>query len=115
MPYTYRLAASSGELDERDWYAVCNVGLNPFMDLRFLRTVENSMGDAGKYWYAIFYDDRQVPVACACYSLYIVDCIVFAPAGMQRVITRLRALIPPLFKFKLLLCGSPISTGQPQG
>jgi predicted N-acyltransferase len=82
------------------------------MDLRFLRAVENAMGAETKFWYAIFYDEAQRPVACTCYALYIVDGALFAPPLAQKIVQSVQKVIRPFFKFKVLLCGTPVGTGQ---
>lgn len=115
MGYSHALWSSSDEVDAAHWYSVCDTRINPFLDLRFIRTVEKSLGADGKYWCAVVYDEQQVPVACACYSLYHVDGSLLAPPAMQKAVDAVRRVAPWFFKFKILICGSPISTGQPQG
>lgn len=115
MGYSHALWSSAADVDAAHWYAVCNTRINPFMDLRFIRAVENSLAADGKYWCAIVYDDQKVPVACACYSLYFVDGSLLASSGIQKAVNSIRRVAPWFFKFKILICGSPISTGQPQG
>ena len=109
MAYRSVLADSTEAVNAADWGAVCDLGENPFMDLRFLRTLERALSD-GKYWLALFYDGDR-PVAAACYSLYAVDGAIFAPA-LQRAAGFVRRVWRSFFKFKLLLCGVPVGTGQ---
>jgi predicted N-acyltransferase len=112
MAYSYEMCATVREINEADWLAVCDLRANPFMDLRFLRAVEDAMGAETKFWYAIFYDEARRPVACTCYALYIVDGALFAPPLAQKMVRAVQRVIRPFFKFKVLLCGTPVGTGQ---
>lgn len=112
--YTYVLSTSTDEVNAADWDAVCNQRVNPYMDLRFSRAVERSIGAPSRYWYAIFYDRNQRPMGCACFSLYWVDGGIFAPPVAQRVLNSIRRLFPKFFKFRVLIQGLPVSTGDNQ-
>ena len=115
MGYSHTTWATASDVNAADWYKVCDIATNPFLDLRFVRTVEASLGADGKYWCALVYDEQQMPVAAACYSLYTVDGALLAPPALQKAVNAFRRIAPWFFKFKILICGSPISTGQPQG
>src|SRR4051812_10139043 len=99
MSYSYAVFASSAEVNPEEWYSVCDVRVNPFMDLRFVRVLENSMGGDGKFWCAIFYDEVKRPIACLCFSLYRVDGSLLAPRPVQSGINLIRKAIPSFFKF----------------
>lgn len=112
--YSYVLCSSAAEINAGDWQAVSDFHGTPYMDLRFIRAVETSLHDPGKYWFVIFYDETQRPVACACYSLFLVDGGLLSPPAMQRLIEKVRKVWSRFFRFKLLLQGLPVTTGESQ-
>lgn len=112
MSCTYRLFFSVDEINFDDWNTVPGVHENAFMQDGFMRAVEISMRATTKCCYAIFYDAKQTPVACACYSRYVVDGAELAPGRVQQMIQSVQRIVPPAFKFKVLLCGLPVSTGS---
>lgn len=112
--YAYELVSSIGEINAADWNAVCNLSESPYMDLRFIRAVENSIGPPVKYWHALFYDESRRPVGCACFSLFVADGAVTAPPAIQKAIAAGRKLFKPLFHFRTVICGLPVTTGETQ-
>ena len=114
MAYSYVLCDSCGDINRSDWDRVRAASDNPFMDVRFLQAVENSITEPGKYWYAVVYDSSLSPVACVCFSLFVVDGAIMAPKPLQRVLRGIRKLFPWFFRFKILLCGLPVSTAGGQ-
>lgn len=80
-PYACDLATRADDVDQFAWQEVCASQGNPYLDLRFLRTVETSFADEADVcvWYAIFRDDAGTAVACACFSTYLVDGMDTAP------------------------------------
>jgi len=112
--YHYTLVTSAAQINADDWNALREHSTNPFMDLRFLQVVESTMGPPAKYWYAIFYDEAQSPVAAACFSLYPVDGAILAPPALQNAMRWGRKLYSRFFMFKVMLCGLPVTTGDNQ-
>lgn len=112
--YTYVLCSSTKDLNAEHWQAVCSQYSHPYMDLRFIRAVEASMGAPAKYWFATFYDAASQPVACACYALYLVDGGIFLPPGVQSWFNTIRKVWRSFFQFKVLLQGLPVTTGESQ-
>jgi predicted N-acyltransferase len=113
-PYAYALCESTEHVNRSDWEFVCSTSDNPFIDLNFVRAVENSMSDPGKYWPVVFYDEAGTPVACTCFSLYEVDGTLLAPSVVQSCVSGVRKLWRRFFTFKILLCGLPVSTSGNQ-
>lgn len=101
-------------LAREDWERVCDPDRNVFMDPRFLAVLERGLGKEYRQWMTLLYDGER-PIAAACFSRMIVDGAMFAPAGVRRGIERIRKVWPSFLKFKLLVGGLPISTGQPEG
>ena len=110
--YTLSLARSIGERDENEWHAACGGRAEAVMDPRFLRAVEQSMGADTRFWNVVFRDTAGAPVAAAALSLYTIDGLLLAPERWKQMGMRLRRLWPNLLKAPVLLCGSPVSTGE---
>jgi predicted N-acyltransferase len=108
--YSHDLAESVAEVNARDWEAVTRDLQNPFLDLRFLRAVEKSFCHEAKFWYAIFRDETGAPVACTCFSRYLVDGGLMSSPFIRRMLRGVRRLWPGFLKFNILLCGVPVST-----
>src|SRR5579871_272869 len=115
MSYSYALFESSEEVSPQEWYSVCDVRDNPTLDLRFIRVMEKTMSDDGKYWCAVFYDDDKKPVACICFCLYVVDGALLAPPNVQSFVESIRKYIPRFLRIKVLIAGLPVTTGHPGG
>lgn len=109
-PYSYDLYPRAGAVDTGAWREVCDPLGNPFLDLRFLQAVETSFAAEAQMWYAIFRDDAGRPVACACYSKYLVDGTLMAGGFVARMVSGVRRVWPRFLKFSILLCGTPVST-----
>lgn len=109
-PYACDLMTGVEQIDARDWDAICTPDGNPFIDRRFLRAVATSFATEARFWYAIFRDDDGRPVACTCFSQYLVDGALMAPAGFQKMVAWIRRVWPTFFKYKMLLGGLPVST-----
>lgn len=108
--YPCDLVQRVDDVDVSSWQTVCRADGNPFLDLRFLRAVETSFAGESQFWYAIFRSDAGRPVACTCFSRYLVDGALMAPPAFQRLVARVRRVWPSFFKYKILLCGLPVST-----
>lgn len=110
--YTVSLAHSIDERDADEWHAACGGRADAVMDPRFLRAVERSMGADTRFWNVVFRDAAGAPVAAAVLALYTIDGLLLAPERWKKRGTRLRRLWPNFLKVPVLLCGSPVSTGE---
>lgn len=109
--YAYDLAERVADVDDETWQAICcSAGNHPYLGLGFLRAVELSFAHEAKFWYAIFRDDAGRPIACTCFSRYLVDGALMAPLIVQRVLGGIRTVWSSFLKYKILLCGVPVST-----
>jgi predicted N-acyltransferase len=108
-PYETTVVERAADVDATAWDGICRFSKNPFLDLRFLKAVESSFADEARFWYATFHDDAQA-VACACFSQYLVDGALMAPPAFQGMVRGIRRAWPGFFKYKILLCGVPVST-----
>jgi predicted N-acyltransferase len=109
--YAYDLVERVDEVEAETWQAVCrDAGDHPYLGLGFLRAVELSFSHEARFWYAIFRDDAGKPVACTCFSLYLVDCALLAPRAVRRITDGVRKVWSSFLKHKILLCGVPVST-----
>jgi len=109
-PYETTVVERADDVDAAAWEAGCGFSKNPLLDLRFLKAVEASFADEARFWYATFHDDNGVAVACACFSQYLVDGALMAPPAFQGLVGGIRRVWPQFFKYKILLCGVPVST-----
>jgi predicted N-acyltransferase len=105
---------SVDKIDRAPWDAVCQAARHPFMDRRFLRAVEIAFAAEAKFRYATVEDNAGQTVACACFSCYTVDGCVLAPPAAQRFVNAVRRWWPAFFRFRVLLCGLPVSTSGGQ-
>jgi predicted N-acyltransferase len=108
--YGYDLASRATEVETTAWNSVCSHVENPFLDLRFLTAVERSFVGESRMWFATFRDDADQPIACTCFSEYLVDGALMASGAIERAVGGVRRLWPRFLKYKILLCGTPVST-----
>jgi predicted N-acyltransferase len=111
-PYSISLVRSIDERDADEWHTACGGRADAVMDPRFLRAVEHSMGADTHFWNVIFRDAAGMLVGAAALSLYTIDGLLLAPPRWKQAGTRLRRLWPNFLKVPVLLCGSPVSTGE---
>jgi predicted N-acyltransferase len=109
---SHTCASSIDAVDIAAWERLCGDPDNPFMEVKFLRCVEQSMAGQAKVWYAILRDDGGEPAACACLTEFTVDLAIVAGSGVKKMIGAIRRVFPRLFFFKIMMCGLPVSNGQ---
>jgi predicted N-acyltransferase len=109
---SHTFSPSVDALDIAAWERLCGDPDNPFMDVKFLRCVEQSMADQAKVWYVILRDEGGEPAACACLTEFTVDLAIVAGSGLKKMIGAIRRIFPRLFFFKIMMCGLPVSNGQ---
>jgi predicted N-acyltransferase len=112
--YWLSVARSIDERDTGEWHAACGGRADAAMDPRFLRTVEQSMGEDARFWNVVFRDASGTPVGAAALSLFTIDGLLLASPRWKKTAMRLRRLWPNFLKVPVLLCGSPVSTGESQ-
>src|SRR5581483_389630 len=110
--YDYSVHASIREVDWNDWNRLRDVAADPYMDPRFIETVENSMGDACRFRHILFRDGEGEPVAAATLCRCVVDGAALAEGVAKTILGAVGRLVPRLVKQRLILCGLPISTGD---
>lgn len=108
--YRYDLVQSVDNVDVESWNSVCGSQQNAYLDLRFLRAVENSFSHEATFWYLIIRNEVGRPIACTCFTKYLVDSALMAPRVIQNGIAGVRKLWPSFLKYHILLCGIPVST-----
>jgi hypothetical protein len=113
MPYTYRLFDSIDKVDVADWQRVSSACCEPiFSDRRFIAAVESGMRRDYRFWHAIVYNERSIPVACASLSVASIDFADLADPRLASVLRRLPRALSRLRNFQILFCGLPVSIGQ---
>lgn len=111
--YSYKLFNSILSVNLDDWKQVCQInGFNVYMDIRFLLTIEKTMGEFSKFWYIIFYDQNGNPSACTSLCTFKTDLGVVASKGTKKFITQVRRMLPSFLYLNILFCGLPISIGK---
>lgn len=106
------LFASPDKVDAEEWYSVCDVRTNPFMDLRFLNVLNRSITSETQTWGALIRDATGSPVAATCFSLYRVDGALMLPDWLRPPTELIRRLFPGYLSIPLLICGHPVGVGQ---
>jgi predicted N-acyltransferase len=113
LTYSYKLYNSIHEVDLEQWKKVClESKSNIFMDFKFLSTFEETMAECSKFWYVIFFDNNENPIACTSLSTFQADLTIVANKTTKQIINNFRKSLPSLLYFKVLFCGLPISIGQ---
>ncbi|MGQ0634445.1 MAG: GNAT family N-acetyltransferase [Planctomycetaceae bacterium] len=110
LSYAWRVQRSVAEINQAEWRQACGAPADPTLDVRFLLAVERAFAEDAEFWYATFFDDSGRPIGCACFSLYRVDGALFAPPVVQRLTQSVRRFWKRFCRFKILLCGLPVST-----
>ena len=100
------------QADWDEWNRLRDPKSDPFLDPRYILAVENSMGSVCKFRHVLVRDNVGRTAAIACLCSYAVDGGVLAEGGAKQVASLISRLAPPLLRFRLLLCGLPISTGS---
>ena len=112
MAYSYRLYSTIGDVDPDVWNAVQQFDPTPFSDLRYLRIIEQTMGDVSRCWPLVITDQDDHPAAIACLSLFQVDGSILAGPILRTVASRMRKLRPRFLRLPMLILGLPVSTGH---
>jgi predicted N-acyltransferase len=112
--YSISVANSIDERDADEWHAACGGRADAAMDPRFLHAVEKSMGVDARFWNVVFRDAADLPVGAVALSRFAIDGLLLASPRWKKIGMRLRRLWPNFLKFHVLLCGSPVSTGESQ-
>lgn len=110
--YSMSLVRSIVERNADEWHAACGGRADAVMDPRFLHAVEQSMGADTRFWNVVFRDSAGTPVGAVALSLYTIDGLLLAAERWKKMRTRFHQLWPNFLKIPVLLCGSPVSTGE---
>ena len=112
--YSYQLYRSIDDVDANEWREICHRSNNLFLDPRFLKAVEFSFSPEAHFWYAVYREDTGRAVAAACFSRYFVDGALMGSSAIQKVAAGVRWIWPRFLKYRIVLCGLPISTCDSQ-
>ena len=115
MAGLYRVQVSTriAEVDAAAWDQVVATLAHPYLDRRFLGVVERTLTEPGRFWYAVWRDASNSAVAIAVYSVFDVDGgLFFSEAAQTRLASWRKTLGQRLFTFRLLLVGTPVTTGE---
>jgi len=112
MSYSCQVLDSVDSLDLSLWRQVCSDPTDLLMDVRFLRSVENSAPMEAVFRYLMFLDADNRPVACGCVSVFSLDVALFVHPVFASVIRFVRKLFSGYVRFKVVMCGLPVSTGE---
>jgi predicted N-acyltransferase len=110
--YSLSLARSIDDRDADEWHAACGGRADTVVDPRFLRAIEKSMSADARFCNVVFRDAAGTPAGAAFLSLYTIDGLLLAPPHWKKMGMRLRRWWPNFLKVQVLLCGSPVSTGE---
>lgn len=103
---------AAAAIDVAAWNAL-RAADDPFMDVRLLQAVEESLARVATFRYVLFRDAQRRPVASACLATYAADGAVLAGPGVAGRIARgLRRISPWLVTYPIAFCGLPVSAGQ---
>lgn len=84
-----------------------------FMNVRFLRAIECSLGEQTDFFYLLFRSADGSPAAITCLSTHVMDGTLMTPPGrMKQALSLLGRVLPWTVYYKLLFCGIPLSAGQ---
>ncbi len=108
----YSVYESIGDVDADEWNSVRTPSNDPFMELGFIESVENSMRTVCRLRYVVIRDKDDQAVATACLSSYTVDGASLAEGSAKVVLSAIGRLWPWLMKNTIVMCGLPISTGD---
>jgi hypothetical protein len=115
LGYTFRIFDCIDKIDREGWqYARSARGGSIFLDPCFLTAVETGMNRTHRFWYVIFYENKDLPVACTTLCATEVDLATFADPGLAWTTRRLPVVSSSrlLRRMKLLICGLPLVIGQ---
>ncbi len=96
-------------VNQAQWDSV-TVPNHPYQTWRFLLAVEESKPENAEFWYLVFSDDDGQYQATAVLSAFMMSLSVLA--DNDPFIRRLEKIWPNSFRFRMLMCGIPVSAGQ---
>jgi predicted N-acyltransferase len=102
---------SIAERDPAEWAALAGTPGDFAMDTRFLATVEHAFRREARFWNVMLQTPDGTPAAAAFVSLYPIDAALFLQGRARRFVEQVRRLVPSFFKYRVLFCGCPVSTG----
>jgi hypothetical protein len=112
MAYSFQIFDSIHDINLTDWErARCACG-TIVMDPAFMAAAEASMRQTHRFWYIIFYEGNDVPVACTTLFASTIDLADFCDPRLAWAIRRMPGVLSRLRSLKSLICGSPVVLGQ---
>lgn len=94
-----------------DWDALAATVSHPFLDRRYLGTLERTLDDVAFRWVLIDDADGR-PVAGAGFSVLEVDVGNLGSERLRGFLRVYRRLRPTALRYNVVLCGMPISNGR---
>ncbi len=110
MVYQTEIFESSQHIPLGDWLQVN--GGDPLMDIRLLECLEVGWGSGCRFWPVLIRDRDQMAVAAAILCLHSVDAAQMGQPAIRRLCKTIRRVWPSFLKFRVLVCGIPISGAQ---
>lgn len=110
--YSLELSDSIQNVDLEAWQKLAPSRTDIFMNPGLLGAVETSMAADASFWYAVFRDTDNRPVASATISTYLIDSTVLAVGVGAKIAKFVGRVVPALTRMKILFLGMPFSAGQ---
>ncbi len=99
------------DVDEAIW----NAGLEPrhgFMSHAFVTVCQESGIESAQYWHLLFYSNRTL-VAVGTIHRMLVNLDLLTVGRVRYCIGKLKEYLPRFLQVPMLICGLPVSVGQP--
>lgn len=109
--YTYKLYNSITEIDKKFWDTFIEKN-NIMMSHDFLQAVELSEINDCKYYYIIFYDAHNTPIALFSFYIITTDLLLLNSKISSLIVSFIRKIFPMFMMAKAIECGSPVSIGK---
>lgn len=109
--YHYELYSSISAVNLYIWQQIVTDPNDLAMNPKLIKLLETALADQAKFWTVIFYY-QELPVACACLSLFQADVVQSAPFLWQKTIEQFRNYKANLLKLRVLFCGLPVPCGH---
>jgi predicted N-acyltransferase len=109
---TVKAFDSIEEIDPAQWDALLG-GRSITFSHAFWRIIEQSKLNDFRYWYAVFFDADDQPIAFTTFYLVTTDIAIFAPKWLRGFLGKIRKVYKNFLKLKMLECGTPIILNSP--
>lgn len=112
--YQSQIYDSVLDIPSQEWNRLSNSNKDLAMNQKLIHLMEKTLSEQAKFWTIAFRNQQHQLVACANLSLFQSDIIQSAPPFVQKLIRKIRAVQPNLFRWNILFCGLPIPSGHSQ-